>query len=93
MTKQKTKLKAEKVKIGTKPAISLNNMLPAVPSLVNIVVLGKFTDGKVRQILTTKNEQLNITHILVQMSKDGKISAMENTIDSLGWESDIDLRT
>jgi len=66
-------------------------VLPAVPSLVNIAVLGKFADGKVRQILATKMEQLNITHILLKMSKDGKISAMENTIDSLDWESDIDL--
>lgn len=86
MTKVNTKTKRQK-------AISLNPVLPAVPSLVNIVVLGKFTDGKIRQILTTKMEQLNITHILVQMSKDGKISAMENTMDSIDWESDIDLRS
>lgn len=61
--------------------------------LKNIVVLGQFTDGKIRQIITTKIEQLNISRLLIQLSREGKITAMENTIEGLDWKSDVDLRS
>ena len=71
----------------------VNDELKNKIELKNIVVLGQFTDGKIRQIITTKIEQLNISRLLIQMSKDGKITAMEDTIESLSWKSDVDLRS
>ena len=62
------------------------------PELVNIVIIGQFSDGKNRQIFTTKIEQLNICALLVQLSKDGKIKVNEETIEGIEWKSDVDLR-
>ena len=75
----------------TKCNLSLAQMIDNI-ELKNIIILGQFTGGKIRQIVTTKIEQLNISRLLIQMSKDGKITAMGSTIEGLDWKSDVDLR-
>lgn len=72
-------------------AIDGNTMLPAVPRLVNFLLLGKFTDGSVRQVLTTEEQQRYLVNLLIQTSKDGKMQVHEPIIESLDWENKFDL--
>jgi hypothetical protein len=62
------------------------------PQLVNIAVIGKFSDGTYRQILTTKTEQDCICVLLTNLSKDGRIRVREESMEGVSWSSDIDLR-
>jgi hypothetical protein len=53
------------------------------PELKDILVIGNFSDGKVRQILTTKGEKDCILGLLVQTSVDGKVKILDKPIEGL----------
>lgn len=80
-----------KNEVTTSAAIDGKPVLPAVPRLVNFLVLGKFTDGSVRQVITTEEQQRYLVNLLIQTSRDGKLQVHEPIIESLDWENKFDL--
>jgi hypothetical protein len=80
-----------KDELTTSAAIDGKPMLPAVPRLVNFLLLGKFSDGSVRQVITTEEQQRYLINLLIQTSKDGKVQVHEPIIESLDWEDKFDL--
>lgn len=81
----------KKDELTTSAAIDGKPVLPAVPRLVNFLLLGKFTDGSVRQVITTEEQQRYLVNLLIQTSKDGKLQVHEPIIESLDWENKFDL--
>lgn len=88
--KKSTTAKRKPKAVASAP-VAENRLLPAVPRLVNFLVLGKFTDGSVRQVITTEEQQRYLVNLLIQTSKDGKLQVHEPIIESLDWENKFDL--
>lgn len=61
-------------------------------NIVNIVLLAKFSDGKIRQVNANKVQQINILRLLQCTNENQKVNVSDKIIESIDWISDIDLR-
>lgn len=57
----------------------------------SLLLLAKLSDGKIRQVITKKEQQILIIELLSQTSKDGVVLLTEDTVDSIDWESKYNL--
>lgn len=57
----------------------------------SLLLLAKLSDGKIRQVITKKEQQILIIDLLSQTSKDGVVLLTEDTVDSIDWESKYNL--
>lgn len=58
------------------------------PKIENIIVLAKFTDGKIRQLIASDKEQLTLLSTFTK-----GIKVIEEPLTNISWESDIKLTT
>lgn len=61
------------------------------PTLKNIIVLGKFSDGKVRQFLCNKFQQEGIIRVIISLDQDNTLKVIDKEVEGIEWKSDIDL--
>ena len=52
----------------------------------SLLLLAKLSDGKIRQVITKKEQQILIIDLLSQTSKDGVVLLTEETVDGIDWE-------
>lgn len=61
------------------------------PTLRNIVVLGKFSDNKIRQIICDEIQQLAVINTIRTVQSDGTVHVLEDPMETIDWESEINL--
>lgn len=61
------------------------------PKLKNIVILGQFSDKKVRQIICTEEHQIGVIHTLRAMQPDGTVHVLDKPMEAIEWESEVNL--
>jgi len=86
----KKKIKNTKAKTTTVAGF-VKPLLPAMPSLKNFLLLGKFSDGTIKQVITNERMQRGISQCLIMLSSNGKLSVLDKNIEVLDWDSPIDL--
>ena len=59
--------------------------------LRNIVILGKFSDGKIRQIACTESQQRGVISTLRAMDPNDVVNVLDTPVDAVEWESDVNL--
>lgn len=55
------------------------------PKIIEIAIIGKFTDGKCRQLLLCKQTGKAVLSTIIHM--DGKIRALKKTLDGMDIEN------
>ena len=60
------------------------------PRLCNFLLLAKFDDGVVRQVITNKDQQLIIASALMSTSDTGQLTVTETPVP-IDWDSPIKL--
>jgi hypothetical protein len=77
---------------GKMIAITEKDLNSSVPvKTVNMVLMGKFSDGTVRQFIFNENAQKIVLNVLAEISPTKSIQVLDTVIDTLNWESEIDL--
>jgi len=61
------------------------------PTLKNIVIFGKFSDNKVRQILCNGDQQVSVITTMRNTQSDGTIHVIDHVIEGIEWESEINI--
>ena len=61
------------------------------PTLKNIVIFGKFSDNKVRQILCNDQQQISVITTMRNAQSDGTIHVIDDVIEGIEWESEINI--
>ena len=61
------------------------------PTLKNIVIFGKFSDNKVRQILCNEDQQLCVVTTLRNSQSDRTIHVFDEHIEGIEWDSEINI--
>lgn len=61
------------------------------PTLKNIVIFGKFSDNKVRQILCNENQQINVISTIRTTHPHGTIQVIDEHIEGVKWDSEINI--
>jgi hypothetical protein len=54
----------------------------------SIVILGKFDDDLIRQVLCKQENQLPILDLLKSLSPDGVVQVIDKPLDGIMWEYD-----
>lgn len=62
------------------------------PKLIQMLVLGKFDDGQVRQIFTDKRTQEAVLTVMTAMKRGEPIYIDVQPIDAIDWVPTFDLR-
>jgi hypothetical protein len=81
--------KKNKLTQPTTTAIAVEPVLaaaPVMPKIESIQILGKFSDGKIRQLITTKDEGEWVLSLLQQTSKNGTIKCLEEPLYAISWD-------
>ena len=60
-------------------------------TLKNITILGKFSNGKIRQVVCTEQQQFGVISTLRAMDPKDSINVLDEPIDSISWESNVNL--
>ena len=61
------------------------------PKLMNIIVLAKFSDDKVRQVICNKQQQLNAIAAIRCLQDNGTLHVLDEAVEGINWESDVNL--
>lgn len=61
------------------------------PTLKNIIILGKFSDGKIRQVFCNKQQQVGTVSIIRSFEPDYTLKVLDKEVEGITWESDVDL--
>jgi hypothetical protein len=56
--------------------------------LKNIVILGKFDDDLIRQVLCKPEAQLLIMNFIKSLEPDGTVKVIDKALDGITWEYD-----
>lgn len=59
--------------------------------VLNMILIGKFTDGKVRQFIFDEDAQRVLMTILASISPTKSPQVLETPLENINWESSIDL--
>jgi len=59
---------------------------PVMPKIESIQILAKFSDGKIRQLITNKDEGEWVLSLLQQTSKNGHIKCLEEPLTTISWD-------
>lgn len=59
--------------------------------VVDLVILGKLTDGTIHQVIATEEQQREFLKLLAQTNENGKINVLADNIESVSWDSKFDL--
>lgn len=60
-------------------------------TLKNIIILGKFSDEKVRQIICDEEQQVFALAAVMRHSKNGVNRVIDDPIENISWDSNTDL--
>ena len=58
------------------------------PKIKNIIILGKFSDKKIRQILCNKEQQLAVLNTMAEIHPEKTIHVLDKEIDGVEWDSE-----
>jgi hypothetical protein len=58
------------------------------PTIKNIIILGKFDDYMIRQILCKPENQLIVLDFIGSLEPDKIIKIIDKTLDGITWEYD-----
>jgi len=61
------------------------------PTLKNIIIFGKFSDNKVRQILCNEDQQMRVITTLRNTQSDGTIHVLDSHLEGIEWDSEINI--
>ena len=63
------------------------------PTLKNILILGMFSDGKVRKLICTEIQQLAVLNVMRAIDPDDNVKVIDEVLEGISWESEIDLNS
>jgi len=69
--------------------LKTSKMPKETPTIKSMLIIGKFTDGKYRQIVCDKSTQAYLLDMIAVLH--GKIQVIEKEIEGITFESEVDL--
>jgi len=63
--------------------VKVNNMAAEKITIDRIAIIAKMSDGKYRQILVKKENEIDVLHAISSLSDDGSINVLEKEIEGV----------
>jgi len=60
-------------------------------TLKNIVILGKFSDEKIRQVICNPEQQIAVISTIRSIQPDGTLHVIDEPMEAIEWDSEVDI--